>query len=143
MQTAFFVGRTILGLYFLMAGMMHFMKMRFMKDYAQSKHLPMPTLSVLMTGMVLMLGGLGVMLQLAIAWSYGVLIAFLVLAASSCTILKAQDPNENGRYGELPKKSCPGRCLAHASHLAKINHSNTNQNKETPCVRLPWPGPIR
>ncbi len=93
MQTAFFVGRTILGLYFLMAGMMHFMKMRFMKDYAQSKHLPMPTLSVLMTGMVLMLGGLGVMLQLAIAWSYGVLIAFLVLAAFLMhNFWKAQDP---------------------------------------------------
>lgn len=81
MQILFTIGQVILGLYFLMMGLMHFMKMKNMTAYASMKGLPMPALSVAMTGMILALGGAGVLFQFALVWSYGALIAFLVSAA--------------------------------------------------------------
>lgn len=81
MEILFLVGRIVLGLFFFMMGMMHFMKMRDMTAYASMKGLPMPSLSVAVTGMVLALGGAGVLFQFALVWSYGALVAFLVLAA--------------------------------------------------------------
>jgi uncharacterized membrane protein YphA (DoxX/SURF4 family) len=81
MQTLFTIGHVVLGLFFLMMGMMHFMKMKDMTAYARMKGLPMPSLSVVLTGMLLALGGAGVLFQVALVWSYGSLVAFLVSAA--------------------------------------------------------------
>lgn len=81
MQILFTVGHIVLGLFFLMMGMMHFMKMHDMTTYASMKGLPMPSLSVAVTGMLLALGGAGVLFQFALVWSYGALVVFLVSAA--------------------------------------------------------------
>ena len=81
MQTLFLIGQIVLGVFFLMMGMMHFMKMKDMTAYAKSKNLPMPSLSVVISGMVLALGGIGVLFQVALAWAYGALAVFLLLVA--------------------------------------------------------------
>jgi len=81
MQILFTIGQIILGFFFLMMGMMHFMKMKDMTAYAHSKHLPAPSISVALSGMILMLGGVGVLFQIALVWAYGALVAFLTLTA--------------------------------------------------------------
>lgn len=81
MQTLFVIGQIILGGYFLMAGAMHFLKRKDFTAYAHMKHLPLPSFSVALSGLALVLGGVGVLLQIAITWAYILLIVFLILAA--------------------------------------------------------------
>lgn len=81
MSTLFLLGQIVLGVFFLVSGVMHFAKLKDMTAYAKMKRLPLPSLSVAVSGLVLILGGAGVLFQGALAWSYGLLIAFLVLAA--------------------------------------------------------------
>lgn len=58
MDIAFLIGRIIVGLYFLMSASNHFFKLSDMTGYAQSKGVPMPSLAVLGTGVLLLVGGL-------------------------------------------------------------------------------------
>lgn len=81
MDTLFLVGRIVLGVYFVMAGIMHFAKSKDMIGYATMKKLPMPKWSVFISGAVLVAGGLGVLVQYQLGWAYGLLIAFLLSAA--------------------------------------------------------------
>src|SRR3989338_2964726 len=80
-MTLFIIGQIMLGAYFILSGFNHFAKLGDMTGYAASKKLPSPKLAVIVSGLVLVLGGLGILLQFHLAWAYGVLIAFLVLAA--------------------------------------------------------------
>jgi uncharacterized membrane protein YphA (DoxX/SURF4 family) len=81
MSNLFLVGQIVLGLYFIMAGLPHFTKAKGMIDYATFKKLPMPAASVYVTGIVLVLGGVGILFQMYLNWAYGLLAAFLVVAA--------------------------------------------------------------
>ncbi len=78
------VGRIIVGLYFVRAGIMHLVKLDAMTGYAASKGLPFPKAATALSGVfLLLLPGLGVLFgNLAIvAQSFGALIIFLLLAA--------------------------------------------------------------
>ncbi len=81
METFFLIAQVILGMYFVMAGAMHFMKLDMMVGYAVSKKLPAPKLATILSGLVLLLGGLGILFQYELTWSYGLLAGFLAVAA--------------------------------------------------------------
>ncbi len=74
----FLIGRIMLGLFFLMMGSNHFMQVKMMAGYAQSKGVPFPTLSVMGTGLMLLLGGLSVITGIYPDVGVGLIVAFLV-----------------------------------------------------------------
>ncbi len=61
MDTLFLIGRIIVGLYFAFNGMNHFSNLNMMTGYAQSKGVPSPRLAVIVTGLLLLLGGLSLL----------------------------------------------------------------------------------
>ncbi len=81
MEYVFLLGRILLGGYFIMSGLNHFMHLAGNVGYAQSKGLPMPKESVMLSGLMMILGGLGVLLGVYVAWSIYLLVAFLLVAA--------------------------------------------------------------
>ncbi|MBI4437892.1 DoxX family protein [Candidatus Uhrbacteria bacterium] len=94
MQTLFLIGQVVLGVYFIQAGLTHLTKLDMLSGYAASKNVPAPKLAVGVTGLMLLLGGVGVLFQYQLVWAYGFLVAFLVLAAFTMHRYWAdQDPN--------------------------------------------------
>lgn len=94
MDITLLVGRILFGGFFVMGGAMHFMKLRDMTEYARMKGAPMPKLSVIVTGMVSMLAGLGVVLGVYQSLSLLVLAAFLVVITPIMhAYWKIADPN--------------------------------------------------
>jgi uncharacterized membrane protein YphA (DoxX/SURF4 family) len=60
----FLLGRILFGGYFLMSGLNHFAHVAMLSGYAQSKGVPAPKLAVIVTGLLLLLGGLSVLFGL-------------------------------------------------------------------------------
>lgn len=81
MSTLFVIGQVILGGYFAIAGIKHFTGAKGMTGYAAMKGLPAPSASVILSGLILLLGGLGIMFQMYTTVAYTLLIIFLVVAA--------------------------------------------------------------
>ncbi len=81
MSTLFVVGQVVLGGYFAVAGITHFTNTKGLAGYAAMKGLPAPSASVMLSGLMLLVGGLGIMFQMYTNLAYGLLIAFLVIAA--------------------------------------------------------------
>jgi uncharacterized membrane protein YphA (DoxX/SURF4 family) len=59
---AFLAGRIILGMYYLMNAFNHFTMLGMMSQWVASKGVPLPTLAVLGTGLLLLLAGLSILL---------------------------------------------------------------------------------
>jgi len=74
----FLLGRILLGGYFIMNGYNHFKHLANMTGYAKSKGLPMPRESVILSGAMLFLGGLGVVLGVWVELAVLLLVLFLV-----------------------------------------------------------------
>ncbi len=74
----FLLGRLLFGGFFATTGLMHFMNLSNMSEYAKSKNVPQPKNVVLLTGLVLFVGGLGVVLGAYVQVSLGMLALFLV-----------------------------------------------------------------
>jgi uncharacterized membrane protein YphA (DoxX/SURF4 family) len=68
------VGRLIFGGYFIYNGVQHFTGLQGLAGYAESKKVPLPKLAVILTGLMLFLGGAGIVL-----WWY-VDLAIILLA---------------------------------------------------------------
>lgn len=81
MQNLFLLGQIVLGAYFTFSGLMHFARAKDMAGWVASKKLPAALPGVYITGVVLILGGLGIMTQMYLPYAYGGLITFLVVAA--------------------------------------------------------------
>lgn len=81
MDTVVLIGRILFGGYFLMTGMNHFMKFEMMKGYAQSKGVPAASLGIMITGLMLVLGGLSVLLGAYMQIGLWLLIIFLIPTA--------------------------------------------------------------
>ncbi|MEK6975933.1 MAG: DoxX family protein [Candidatus Thermoplasmatota archaeon] len=62
LDVAFLAGRIILGLFFLSNAYGHLGKLKMMSGYAASKGVPMPTVAVAGTGLLLVIGGAGILL---------------------------------------------------------------------------------
>lgn len=78
MELVHLLGRIILGGYFLYNAANHFLNLAMMSGYAQSKGVPAPTLAVLGSGFLLLLGGLSLLLGYRPVWGIAFLILFLV-----------------------------------------------------------------
>lgn len=78
MDYLFVLGRVLLGGYFIMAGANHFKHVTMLAGYAESKGVKMPKESVLLTGAMLVLGGLGILLGVYVQIAVALLVVFLV-----------------------------------------------------------------
>lgn len=78
MEILFLIGRILFGGFFVMSGMNHFMKAGMMAQYTASKNVPFPKLAVMGTGLLLILGGLGMLLGVYVEWAVLALALFFV-----------------------------------------------------------------
>ena len=74
----FVLGRILLGGYFIKSGHNHFKNTGMLAGYAQSKGVPMPKQSVLLTGLMMFLGGLGILLGVYVQISILLISLFLI-----------------------------------------------------------------
>ncbi|VTT88093.1 Terminal quinol oxidase subunit [Halorubrum sp. DM2] len=77
----FLLGRLIFGVTLAFMGLNHFMDLETMAGYAEFKGLPAPKFSVIASGTVLVLGGLGVAAGAFPVLAAGALAFFLVVSA--------------------------------------------------------------
>jgi len=75
------IGRILFGGFFLMSGINHFTKLEAMTGYAKYKKLPAAKLGVLISGLMLVIGGITVILGYYADLGALLLAIFLVLAA--------------------------------------------------------------
>lgn len=78
MELLFWIGRILLGGFFVLNGFNHFAMSKQMIPYAQSKGVPMPTLAVYATGLMLLLGGLAILTGLYVEVGLWLLVVFLL-----------------------------------------------------------------
>ncbi len=74
----FVLGRILLGGFFIKSGVAHFQNLAGMAGYAGSKGIPMPRESVMLSGLMMILGGLGILLGVYIEISVALLVLFLL-----------------------------------------------------------------
>jgi putative oxidoreductase len=74
----FYIGRTIVGVYFLINAYGHLVKGGDMIGYAASKGVPSPKLAVYGAGILLLLGGLSFISGYYLAWGIVALIVFMI-----------------------------------------------------------------
>ena len=99
MDWLWLIGRTVFGLYFVYSGLNHFLQYQGMKQYAAFKKAPLPGLSVIVTGLMLLAGGASVLANYYLKWGIGLLVVFLVAAAFVMhNFWTVQD--ENAKAGE-------------------------------------------
>lgn len=61
MQFLFYLGRILYGGYFMFSGYNHLAHFNTMAGYAASKHVPMPKIMVMISGLLIFLGGLWIL----------------------------------------------------------------------------------
>ena len=81
---ALFIGRIIVGGFYILNGISHFMQLDFMTQYAASRGVPAARLMVLVTGVMLLVGGLSILLG---AWPLvGVIVLVIFLVPTTLII---------------------------------------------------------
>jgi putative oxidoreductase len=89
----FLLGRILFGGYFLMSAFNHFKNAGMLSGYAESKGVPAPKLSVLASGVLLLIGGLSVLFGLYPTIGALALVLFLVpVSFTMHAYWKVQDP---------------------------------------------------
>ncbi|GJQ21516.1 MAG: hypothetical protein HBSIN02_18710 [Bacteroidia bacterium] len=78
MQTAFLIGRVVLGLYYLFNALNHFTQLPMMSQYAGSKGVPLPEVAVVVAGLLLLVGGLSILTGYKPAIGVTALVLFLL-----------------------------------------------------------------
>lgn len=63
------LGRVLFGAYFLYSGINHFRNQKSLAGYAKFKKVPMPEIAVLVTGVMLVVGGAGILLAISPAYT--------------------------------------------------------------------------
>jgi len=136
----FLLGRILLGGYFIMNGYNHFKHLANMTGYAKSKGLPMPRESVILSGAMLFLGGLGVVLGVWVELAVLLLVLFLVgTLLKMHTYWTVTDPMARmGRRDKLLQKCSSHRSTTYASddpstlgYIFDVNSYNL-KTKNTP-----------
>jgi len=93
MNTLFLIGRIIFAGYFLYSGVNHFMRLGSMSDYAKMKGVPLPSVAIAFTGLLLLLGGLSILLGLYPFVGSILLVVFLIpVSFMMHNFWKIQDP---------------------------------------------------
>ena len=75
------VGRIMMGLIFVMYGVFHFVRVGELTQYAASKGIPLPEVAVMVTGLMILIGGLTVITGYKPRLGLWLLVAFLVPVA--------------------------------------------------------------
>lgn len=81
METLFLIGRIVYGGYFILNAINHLTRTSMLAGYAASKGVPAPTAAVVVTGLMLLAGGLSVLLGYLPAVGLTLLVIFLVVVA--------------------------------------------------------------
>ena len=74
----FLVGRALFAAFFLRSAYQHFVNHAALTGYAQSKGVPLPGVAVAGSGLLLVIGGLGVLLGVYVTWALPALVLFLI-----------------------------------------------------------------
>lgn len=75
------VGRILMGLLFVMYGAFHFVRVDQLAQYAASKGVPLPEVAVMVTGLMILIGGLTVITGYKPRLGLWLVVAFLVPVA--------------------------------------------------------------
>lgn len=78
MEIIFWIGRIILGGYFIYSGYQHFLDRENLTTYAKSKNVPLPKIAVIVTGLILVLGGVSILTGFFVFIGLWALVLFLV-----------------------------------------------------------------
>jgi uncharacterized membrane protein YphA (DoxX/SURF4 family) len=96
----FILGRILLGVYFIMSGYNHFKNHKMLTGYAQSKGVPLAPLAVWFTGLMMLVGGLGILFWVYLKFSILLLAVFLLVTTFTMhQYWKITDPMQ--RMGEM------------------------------------------
>ncbi|MBI2100890.1 MAG: DoxX family membrane protein [Candidatus Vogelbacteria bacterium] len=79
MQTLAIIGQVIFGLYWLRSGINHFRYRHALTGYAASKGVPSPKAAVVVSGLLLVIGGAGFLFGVYLEWAILALVVFLLL----------------------------------------------------------------
>jgi len=100
MQYVNILGRVIFGGYFIFSGINHFVNLKMMTGYAQSKKAPMPQVSVIISGLMLLAGGISYIFNFHLMIGSGLLVLFLLSASIMMhNYWAVQDPQQ--KMGEM------------------------------------------
>ena len=94
------IGRALFGLYFVYSGINHFAKYQGLKEYAAFKKIPATGFAVIITGLVLLGGGLSILSGYMIQTGLILLAIFLVVTAFTVHNYWTLD-DENAKAGEM------------------------------------------
>jgi len=78
MDILFLIGRIIVGLFYLSSALNHFQNTDMMAQYAGSKGVPAPRASIIITGLVLLIGGLTILIGFFPLVGIALLVIFLL-----------------------------------------------------------------
>jgi uncharacterized membrane protein YphA (DoxX/SURF4 family) len=93
MDFLFLLGRVLFGGYFIMNGYNHLKNISGMAGYAQSKNVPYAKAAIIITGILLVLGGTGIVLGLYPRMAIVLLLIFLIpVTFKMHQYWKVQDP---------------------------------------------------
>ncbi len=92
---AFLLGRLLFGGYFIAAALKHLLTQRTEQAaYARMKNVPMPATAVLVTGILLLFGGAGILFWVYVPWAILALLIFLIpVSFMMHAYWKDSDPN--------------------------------------------------
>lgn len=95
----FVFGRALYGGYFLVSGLNHLTKLSALAGYAASKKVRWPKLAVVVSGLMIILGGAGIILGVKIGWAVALISSFLILVTLKMhAFWRISDPHQ--RLGE-------------------------------------------
>ena len=77
MELTFLIGRILYGGFFVVMGMNHFTKFSAMAGYASSKRVPFPSVAVVVTGLMIVFGGLGIVTGVYVQLAVLLIVIFL------------------------------------------------------------------
>lgn len=78
MEFLFILARVLFGGYFIMNGYNHIVKVKHLTGYAQSKKVPSAKEAVLLSGILILLGGLGILFWTYVIYSVIAILLFLI-----------------------------------------------------------------
>jgi putative oxidoreductase len=89
------IGQIIFGGYFIWQGINHFVNLRDYTAFAAAHKVPMPNAAVIVTGIILILGGLGVLFNIFTTIALVLLVIFLLpVTFIMHAFWKAENPGE-------------------------------------------------
>lgn len=118
MNIIFIIGRILLGGFFLVNAYGHLRNVNMLAGYAQSRKVPAPHITVIVTGLMLAIGGLSLLFNVKMIIGVWILVAFMVpVTVIMHPFWKEKDPimRMNDRINFLKNVAILGSLLIIAS----------------------------